>query len=57
MNEALERNEAEFLSQEEGKLLKKLYRNIVKVLHPDINPNVTEETHPEHPPRPSLHDC
>ena len=43
MNEALERNEAEFLSQEEGKLLKKLYRNIVKVLHPDINPNVTEE--------------
>lgn len=42
MNEALERNEAEFLSQEEGKLLKKLYRNIVKVLHPDINPNVTE---------------
>ena len=43
MNEALERSRAEYLSEEDNKELKKLYRKIVKVLHPDINPAVTAE--------------
>ena len=42
INEALEINKAKVLSNEESKELKKLYRKIVKVLHPDINPNVTK---------------
>lgn len=37
MNEALERNTGKLLTEEESKELKKLYRKIVKVLHPDIN--------------------
>lgn len=43
MNESLERSRAEILTQEETKELKKLYRSIVKKLHPDMNPNVSEE--------------
>ena len=42
MNEALSRAKLEVLSEEETKLLKKLYKNIVKKLHPDINPLVTD---------------
>lgn len=43
MNEALYRSRGEYLTGEESKELKKLYRNIVKQLHPDVNPDVTEE--------------
>ncbi len=43
MNEALLRNEGELLSEEETEELKKLYRIIVKALHPDLNPNVSED--------------
>ena len=42
INEALSRAKLEALSEEETKLLKKLYKNIVKKLHPDINPSVTD---------------
>ena len=42
MNEAIERSNADVLSEEETKELKKLYRKIVKALHPDMNPNITE---------------
>jgi hypothetical protein len=34
-----------FLTEEEASELKKLYTLIVKKLHPDINPNTTEEQH------------
>lgn len=42
MNDALKRSKAEVLSDEDNKELKKLYRKIVKALHPDINPNVSK---------------
>ena len=42
MNDALKRSKAEVLSDEDNKELKKLYRKIVKALHPDINPDVSE---------------
>ena len=42
MNAALKRSKAEILTDEENKELKKLYRKIVKALHPDINPDVSE---------------
>lgn len=42
VNEALKRSKADVLSEEETNELKKLYRKIVKALHPDINPNVSE---------------
>lgn len=42
MNDALKRSKAEVLTVEENKELKKLYRKIVKALHPDINPDVSE---------------
>lgn len=42
MNDALRRSKAEVLSDEENKELKKLYRKIVKALHPDINLDVSE---------------
>ena len=41
MNNALERSQSEVLTDEENKELKKLYRQIVKSLHPDINPDVS----------------
>ena len=41
MNEVLEHSKGEYLSEDDNKELKKLYRKIVKVLHPDINPEVT----------------
>lgn len=42
MNDALKRSKAEILSDEDNKELKKLYRKIVKALHPDINPDVSQ---------------
>ncbi len=42
MNAALERSHCETLSEEETRELKKLYRAIVKSLHPDIHPNLSE---------------
>lgn len=42
MNDALKRSKAEVLTDEDNKELKKLYRKIVKALHPDINPDVTQ---------------
>lgn len=42
MNDALKRSNAEVLTDDENKELKKLYRKIVKSLHPDINPDVSE---------------
>lgn len=41
MNEALERSKCRTLTQEEMKELKKLYRSIVKALHPDLHPEIT----------------
>ncbi len=41
MNKAIERNTARPLTEKEIKELKKLYRSIVKTLHPDLNPDVT----------------
>lgn len=42
MNDALKRNKAAVLSDEENKELKTLYRKIVKALHPDMNPGVSK---------------
>ena len=42
MNAALERSKKTFLSDEETRELKNLYRRIVKVLHPDLYPNLDE---------------
>ncbi len=43
INEAIERNNSEVLSEEETRELKSLYRTIVKALHPDIHPDVSKE--------------
>ena len=43
MNEAIEHHRGRALSLSEEKELKQLYRKIVKQLHPDLNPGVTEE--------------
>lgn len=43
MNDALKRAELKFLSDEDSKTLKKLYKEIVKMIHPDINPSITDE--------------
>lgn len=42
MNTALERCKGELLTAEETKELKTLYRTVVKALHPDIHPDVSE---------------
>lgn len=42
MNDAIKRSKLEALSDEENNELKKLYRKVVKALHPDINPDVSE---------------
>ncbi|ASS38338.1 V-type ATP synthase subunit I domain-containing protein [Mogibacterium pumilum] len=42
INEAIERKNLERLYKEESKELKTLYRQIVKALHPDLNPDLSE---------------
>lgn len=42
MNEALERSKGKSLSSEDTKELKSLYRAVVKSLHPDLNPDISE---------------
>lgn len=42
MNEAIEYSKLERLTAEEEKEFKRLYRQIVKALHPDLNPGVNE---------------
>lgn len=42
INDALERSKMEALSEEETVEFKKLYRSIVKSLHPDLNPDSSE---------------
>jgi Mg2+ and Co2+ transporter CorA len=42
MNSALERSNAQMLTKEETRELKKLYRSIVKALHPDLHPDLSD---------------
>lgn len=42
MNEALERSKGRVLTDEESSIMKKLYRQIVKKLHPDLNPELSD---------------
>lgn len=41
MNEALYRDKCERLTESDAKELKRLYRKVVKCLHPDLNPDTT----------------
>lgn len=41
MNKALDHSKGTPLTEEETKEIKKIYRNIVKALHPDLHPEVT----------------
>lgn len=40
---AFKQAEADFLTDEDSKLIKKLYMGIVKRIHPDINPSISED--------------
>ena len=42
MNRAIERSHGRVLSEAETKEFKKLYRAIVKILHPDLHPDLTD---------------
>ena len=42
MNAALDRSKGEFLTDEENRELKRLYRTIVKSLHPDLHPDLSD---------------
>lgn len=42
MNEAIEWSQAEVLSEPETQELKRLYRKIIKALHPDLHPELTD---------------
>lgn len=42
INRAISRSHLELLSKEDTILLKKLYRKIVRALHPDINPDLSD---------------
>lgn len=42
INEAIEKSKLKLLPEEEQKELKTLYKAIVKRLHPDLNPSITE---------------
>ena len=42
MNQAIEHSHGKFLSDEETKEFKKLYRSIVKILHPDLHPDLSD---------------
>jgi len=41
MNDAIKRSQCDVLSDQEAKELKKIYHEIIKALHPDLNPNLT----------------
>ena len=43
INQAIDRNNGEFLSKKDTENMKKLYRKAVKKLHPDLNPNMSTE--------------
>ncbi|MGK0554208.1 hypothetical protein [Macrococcus capreoli] len=43
LNAAIDRSNGEVLSEEDFVTLKKMYRTIVKALHPDLNTNATDE--------------
>lgn len=42
MNAALERSGGDVLSEKESKELKKLYHSVIKALHPDLHPDITD---------------
>ena len=43
LNKTLKYIEGQFLTEEETKEIKKIYKEIVKKLHPDLNPQITKE--------------
>ncbi len=42
MNAALERSHGQMLTNEETREMKKLYRSVVKAMHPDLHPDLSE---------------